>query len=203
MRYYSYITIIVAVSILAYINLLSIYAQELWWTEVVAPLPSRTNSPLQTPERDLDLDQYRDLGANRPSTSSSDSGACWENARPVTKVNNGTMTVVCETCDPNICNCGIKLNTRIPFIPQCIPYKGNAEINPTNAFPVLMGALIRILLSVILVVSFWALIVWWVMMTIPGQYDTWKKLAWKVIRVIASLAFLSVILYLINPNFFR
>ena len=118
---------------------------------------------------------------------------------------------VCEKCDPEKCNCGIKLNTSIPFIGRCII---NAKTNNTwksgdtttvsilNAFPVLMGALIKLLMSVIMLVCFASLIIWWFMMTIPDQYETGKWMIKKVVRTIVALWSLWTILYLINPNFF-
>ena len=119
---------------------------------------------------------------------------------------------VCEKCDPKKCNCGIKLNTNIPFIWRCIMY-GNTNntwlswdvttVNSVSAFPILMGAIIRILVSAILLVCFGTLIVWWFMMTVPDQYKTGKWLVMKVVYTIAALWSLWIILYLVNPNFFK
>lgn len=119
---------------------------------------------------------------------------------------------VCEKCDPTTCNCGVKLNTDVPFIGRCLMY-GNTNntwlswdtttVNSLNAFPILMGALMRLLVWVILIVCLWTIIVWWFMMTVPGQYDKGKWLVRKVIYTIAALWSLWLILYLINPNFFK
>ena len=119
---------------------------------------------------------------------------------------------VCQKCDPKKCNCGIKLNTNIPFIWRCIMY-GNTNntwlswdvttVNSVSAFPILMGAIIRILVSAILLVCFGTLIVWWFMMTVPDQYKTGKWLVMKVVYTIAALWSLWIILYLVNPNFFK
>ncbi len=118
---------------------------------------------------------------------------------------------VCEKCDLKKCNCGIKLNTNIPFIGRCIMNQqtnnvgqsGNVTtVNTLNAFPILMGALIKLLMSIIMIVCFASLIVWWFMMTVPDQYDTGKWIVKKVIRTIVALWSLWTILYLINPNFF-
>lgn len=122
---------------------------------------------------------------------------------------------VCEKCDKEKCNCGIKLNTNVPFIGRCIMYGDTNEtndpsyvsgdsivVNSLNAFPVLMGGLIKILMSVILLLCFGSLIVAGVMMTIPGYYDTGKGLIKKVVVAIALLGASGTILYLINPNFF-
>ncbi len=118
---------------------------------------------------------------------------------------------LCEKCDIEKCNCGIKLNTNIPFIGRCIMNEktnnvgqsGNVTtVNTLNAFPILMGALIKLLMSIIMLVCFGSLIVWWFMMTVPDQYETGKWLIKKVIRTIVALWSLWTILYLINPNFF-
>ena len=124
---------------------------------------------------------------------------------------------VCRKCDPVKCNCGVKLNTNVPFIWRCIVYgmtndpndssytNGNDDIvvvNPLNAFPVLMTWIVKILMTLILLICFGALIVAGVMMTIPEQYDTGKWLIKKVVVAIALLWLSGTILYLINPNFF-
>jgi hypothetical protein len=118
---------------------------------------------------------------------------------------------VCQKCNPDTCNCGIKLNTNIPFIGRCIMNEKtnktwqNGEkttVNPLSAFPILMGALIKFLMSIIMIVCFSSLIIWWFMMTIPDEYDTGKWIVKKVMRTIVSLWLLWTILYLINPNFF-
>ncbi len=99
--------------------------------------------------------------------------------------------VMCEKCDMDKCNCWVKLNTNVPFIGRCIMYENTNDIwanwdetttvNPLNAFPVLMWALVKILMSVIMVICFASLIIWWFMMTVPDQYDTWKWIIKKVI----------------------
>lgn len=72
----------------------------------------------------------------------------------------------CEQCDPEICNCGVKLNTDVPFIGKCLQYgsetssaDGATTVTAQSAFPFLMGALIRLLLGVILIICFGTLIV--------------------------------------------
>ena len=54
---------------------------------------------------------------------------------------------VCEKCDKDKCNCGVKLNTDIPFIGSCLMYGNTNNINENgdwtttvngiNAFPIL------------------------------------------------------------------
>ena len=120
-----------------------------------------------------------------------------------------TVTI-CEQCDPDLCNCGVKLNTPIPFIGSCIMLGDHAAnssswgttVTTTTAFPVLMGAIMRILIGVILVVGFGMIVAWGFMMTVPGQYDKGKKLVLRVVYAIIGLGLLGAILYLINPNFF-
>ncbi len=72
----------------------------------------------------------------------------------------------CEICDPVKCNCGLKLNTNMPFIGRCIQFLrynatdyldknddgtlSNKElivVNQLNAFAVLISGLIKILMS--------------------------------------------------------
>lgn len=50
-----------------------------------------------------------------------------------------------------------------------------------------MGSLMKILMSLILLVAFGSLIVAGVMMTVPDQYESGKKLIWKVVYAIALL----------------
>jgi hypothetical protein len=127
-----------------------------------------------------------------------------------TEVKKGWISI-CEKCDIEKCNCGIKLNTNIPFIGRCIMNQQTnnvgqsanvTTVNTLNAFPILMGALIKLLMSIIMIVCFASLIVWGFMMTVPDQYDTGKWIVKKVIRTIVALWSLGTILYLINPNFF-
>lgn len=121
---------------------------------------------------------------------------------------------ICEKCDIEKCNCGVKFNTNIPFIGRCMVYgetnttndpsgdESTIVVNPLNAFPVLMWWLVKILMTVIILLSFGTLIAAGVMMTVPGQYDTGKDLIWKVVYTIALLGVSGTILYLVNPNFF-
>jgi hypothetical protein len=68
----------------------------------------------------------------------------------------------CKPCtDPGVC-CGVKLNTSIPFIGNCIETKAQDTTNGLNdgeAFPLLMGMLTKILISVILITSFVLIVV--------------------------------------------
>jgi hypothetical protein len=125
-------------------------------------------------------------------------------------INNQSISV-CEECDIEKCNCGIKLNTKIPFIGRCIVNENTNDtwqkwewtvVNTLDAFPKLMWALIKLLMSLIMIVCFASLIIWWFMMTIPDQYDVGKWLIKKVVWTIVILGSLWTILYLINPNFF-
>lgn len=132
---------------------------------------------------------------------------CWNGYTEVKK----WWIAICEKCDLKKCNCGIKLNTNIPFIGRCIMNQQTNNVwqsgdvmtvNSLNAFPILMWALIKLLMSIIMIVCFASLIVWWFMMTVPDQYETGKWIVKKVIRTIVALWSLGTILYLINPNFF-
>ena len=97
----------------------------------------------------------------------------------------------------------IKLNTDFPLIWNCIVVKKwGGWINPTEAFPTMVAALTKIIMSVILVVCFILIIVWWIMIASDNKIWQWKNLIKKVAIVILLLWFSSLILKLINPNFF-
>lgn len=114
---------------------------------------------------------------------------------------------------------GTKLNTDVPFIGRCISLgklgsnievgtgmAPNQNINQTNAFPTLIGALMRILTSAMLVVGFLMILIAGVMITMggasPGSVKTGKGLIFKVWAALALLGSLGAILKLINPTFF-
>ncbi|MDD3262446.1 MAG: hypothetical protein PHR61_01245 [Candidatus Absconditabacteria bacterium] len=113
-----------------------------------------------------------------------------------------------------VCCEGILLNTNVPFIGQCIVYRKADEPQPeaglvvdeTNAFPVLMGGLSKILVSIILLSSFLGLLVAGVMISASGSSEDGAKHGRKIIgNIVSALAILGasgVILRLINPNFF-
>ncbi len=115
-------------------------------------------------------------------------------------------------CQPSPDNCcGIPLYTNVPFVGKCIEYGGTAisgangsstTITPVNAFPVLLGALSKILLSVILIVCFWAIVVAGVMIS-SWNDEKGKSLITHVVIAMALLGASWVILRLINPNFFQ
>lgn len=128
---------------------------------------------------------------------------------------NGWGTKDCTDTYAGECKCGIKLNTSIPFIGNCIKFgssnsAGNwwntTTVNQLNAFPILIGWLSRILLTVILVVAFMTVVVGGVMMSAsgydPSLYGKGKKLIRGVVISIAVIWAAGVILRLINPNFF-
>jgi len=94
----------------------------------------------------------------------------------------------------------IKLNTCFPIIWDCIETKAEAT-NPTNAFPYMIWALTKIVMSVILVVCFILVIVAWIMRS-ADKPDQAKKLLKRVAITILLLWFSWVILKLVNPNFF-
>ena len=109
--------------------------------------------------------------------------------------------------------CGIKLNTNVPFIWNCIYLNNETKwdantlvVTPDTAFPRLMTGLTKILVTVILLASFVSIVVAGVMMAASGDkeewYTKWTKLIWSVITALAILWASGVILRLINPNFF-
>ena len=109
-----------------------------------------------------------------------------------------TSTQTQSSC-PNWC-CWIKLNTNFPIIWNCIETKAD-KTNPTNAFPYMIWALTKIIMSVILVVCFILVIVAGIMRAADKPKE-WKELLKKVAIAILLLWFSWVILRLINPNFF-
>ena len=105
------------------------------------------------------------------------------------------------------CEGGIKLNTNVPFIGDCIGLgNGGAETNQLEAFPKLMGGLMKIIMTAILIISFVLIVVAGVMMTASGispqAYSKGIKMIQKVAVGIALLWASSIILKIINPNFF-
>ncbi len=125
-----------------------------------------------------------------------------------------TWKQMCDTtrnkciCDPAKTCCGIKLNTNVPFIWNCIERwttassNGNTTvINEANAFPVLVGSLTKILMSLILIVGFVLIVIGGIMIS-SGNAAGGKKMIMKVVIGMALLWASGVILRLINPNFF-
>lgn len=99
----------------------------------------------------------------------------------------------------------IKLNTDFPLIGNCIEIKkwwSSTGISPQEAFPTMIAALTKIVMEVILVVCLILIIVWGIMIASDNKMWQWKNLIKKVAIVILLLWFSSLILKLINPNFF-
>ena len=100
---------------------------------------------------------------------------------------------------------GIKLNTNFPIIWDCINIKKGGEgTDVTQAFPTMIWALTKIIISIILVVCFIMIIVAWIMRASSWDKATTKakSLIIKVAVTVLLLWFSWVILKLINPNFF-
>ncbi len=115
----------------------------------------------------------------------------------------------CMDCDHEWVCCGIKLNTEVPFIGNCIRTQKtdkNPGITQEEAFPTLMGWLMKILMTVIVLGWFIAILIAWVMITSSGGTENRAKqgrdLIIKVVIAFALLWASGVILRLINPNFF-
>ena len=114
----------------------------------------------------------------------------------------------CVSCaTPWVC-CGIQLHTNIPFIWNCIKFANSDSqwISQVEAFPQLMGNLMKILLTVIILWGFAGIMAGWVMIAAAGPDDQKAKKGRKLITniaiAIAVLGASGVILRLINPNFF-
>ncbi len=101
---------------------------------------------------------------------------------------------------------GIKLNTKVPFVGDCIGTTASSTTTQLNAFPHLMGGLMKLVMVVILVMSLLMIVVAGVMMTTGGfeksNYSKGMDLIKKVAYGLALLGASGVILKLINPNFF-
>lgn len=120
-------------------------------------------------------------------------------------------------CDPDVACCGVKLNTVVPFIWDCIEMTTSNDpnsasrtwtvaVNQLNAFPFLMQWLMKILITVILIFSIIVVIVAWLMMTWSvaqeSRFSKWKDLLKNVIISLILLWCSWLILKLINPSFF-
>ena len=110
-------------------------------------------------------------------------------------------------------NC-VQLNTNIPFIGNeiCMWEKSSQNWDKTtvtadDAFPVLVGWLMKILIAIIIAVGL-LMIIWggilisssWADQSLYGK---WKDMIMKVIIWIALLGLSWLILHMINPNFFK
>lgn len=107
----------------------------------------------------------------------------------------------CLDCNLESVCCGIELNTKVPFIGNCIEDKNYGGIWAEQAFPTLMWALTQILVTVILILSFVLILIWGIMIA-TGNASGGKKMIMKVVVGLALLWASGVILRLINPNFF-
>ena len=99
--------------------------------------------------------------------------------------------------------CGIKLNTDFPIIWNCIWTKNTS---PTQVFPTMISALIKITMSLIfvacLIIIIVAGVIWAWAGEDSGKVKTAQWLIKKVAITILLIWFSWVILRLINPNFF-
>jgi hypothetical protein len=129
-----------------------------------------------------------------------------------------------QSSEPNsssskYCENGIKLNTNFPFIGNCIQLtkEGDAVVQTTvswsamsivredSIFPFLLTALSKIVMSVILLACFVLLIIWWYELITGqsiGSIGSGMDKVKIVISVLALLGMASVILKVVNPNFF-
>ena len=109
-----------------------------------------------------------------------------------------------EEAERNRCK-WIKLNTNFPFVGNCIGFEWG-KTNQINVFPRMVKSLMKLIISVIMLMSLIIIIIAGVMVTSSG-YDSgnYKKgldLINKVATGLALLGASGVILKLINPNFF-
>ena len=101
----------------------------------------------------------------------------------------------------------VKLNTNLPFLWNCIGVSSDGRVNQLNAFPIMIKGLMKIIISIVLVMSFLMIVAGGVMMTIAGyesgNFAKWKGMITSVAKALAMLGASWVILKLINPNFFN
>ena len=97
--------------------------------------------------------------------------------------------------------CWIKLNTDFPIIWNCIWGDKEDGVDATNAFPTMLGAFTKIIMSVILVVCFVMVIYAGILRSANNPKEA-KEWLTRVAITVALLWLSGVILKLINPNFF-
>ena len=102
----------------------------------------------------------------------------------------------------------VKLNTNLPFLWNCIGVSNDGNgVNQLNAFPIMIKGLMKIIISIVLVMSFLMIVAGGVMMTTDGfesgNFAKWKAMITSVAKALAMLGASWVILKLINPNFFN
>jgi TRAP-type C4-dicarboxylate transport system permease small subunit len=98
----------------------------------------------------------------------------------------------------------IPLNTNIPFLGNCIGKSDGSTSNTAalTAFPTIIQAVSRMLVTVILLFGFIMIIVGWV------KWASWDaksgmEMIKKVWYGIAALGLIGVILRFVDPNFFK
>lgn len=102
---------------------------------------------------------------------------------------------------------GIKLNTDFPFIGRCIGLSASDQgVNQTNAFAYMIKAIMKFIITVIMVTSVLMIVAAGVLMTTAGveksNYSKWLEMIKNVARALAMLWASWVLLKLVNPNFF-
>ena len=99
----------------------------------------------------------------------------------------------------------IKLNTKVPFVWNCISFTGVNATTPINAFPKLMWAMMNLMMTVIMVMSLLLIVYAGVLMTMEwsvSKQGEGMSIIKKVATWMALLWASWVILKLINPHFF-
>lgn len=136
---------------------------------------------------------------NSTPTTTSPATSDTETTSPKTQNQNNSTTKTSPRKCWDACD-WIKLNTCFPIIWDCIETKAEAT-NPTNAFPYMLRALTKIIMSLILVVCFILIIYAGILWSADKPKDA-KKWIERVAITILLLWFSGVILKLVNPNFF-
>lgn len=206
------------------------------WTEIILNNNTTTNSSYnlntntntQNPGSNPVVMQDKSL--ETPDTWVSPKKLCISTASEKARVGNDSVGICdcpdwtkridkewCVSCSKEWVCCGIQLNTNVPFIGNCIElskWSSESESNDPNeskvtektAFPVLMGGLTKILVTIIILMWFIGILAGGVMISASWGDETrateGKKLIGKVVIALALLGASGVILRLINPNFF-
>ncbi len=98
--------------------------------------------------------------------------------------------------------CGIKLNTDFPILWDCIHLKEwEGWVDGTTALPYMIWALMKIIMSIIMVICFIIIIIAWIKRA-SNDPKTAKDLIKKVAITILLLWLSGVILKVVNPLFF-
>ncbi len=97
--------------------------------------------------------------------------------------------------------CNIALNTRLPFLGRCI-----RQWESGSAFTYLIGWLMKIILTLVIIGAIIVILAGGVLMASSGgnqwRFDNGKEMVQKAVVWLIVLGLVSLLLHMINPNFF-